>query len=210
LRAFFLDKEGTIFILGAFHHVKAGGNLLTIQIEKIKSKELCRSGELETASLPGLDELVLNGQLIVNGPVAYSFKLSRIGEMITIQGHVKAQVVLACGRCLENFELPVQSDFDLVYALQMPEVEDESDEELELTADDLGIVLLTGDEIDLAEPLVEQLLLSLPFKSVCRKDCKGLCPHCGVDLNYSECQCDVPQFDTRFSALKNLKIDSDK
>lgn len=184
--------------------------MLTIQIEKIKSKGLNRSGEVDAANLSGLDDLITTGQLIVEGPVSYSFNLCRIGEMITIQGHVAASVGLVCDLCLEPFDFSVKSDFDLVYALQVPEIEDESDADIELTADDLGIVLLTGEEIDLSEPLVEQFLLCLPFKAICRKSCKGLCPNCGTDLNHSVCKCEGSQFDTRFSALKDLQIDSDK
>ena len=184
--------------------------MLKIQIEKIKSRELNHSGEVDASELSGLDDLLSTGQLVVTGPVTYSFSLCRIGEMITIKGNLAAQVSLACGRCLEMFEYPVKSNFDLVYALQMPEVEDEDDEEVELTADDLGIVLLSGEEIDLAEPLVEQFLLCLPLRAICSKDCKGLCPQCGAVLSQSKCKCDQPQFDTRFAALKDLKIDSDK
>ena len=191
--------------------------MFTIQIEKIKSRGLSLSGEVEASTLAGLDTLISTGALKVNRPVTYSFSVFRAGGMITIQGSVATGVVLSCGRCLESFDLPVKADFDLVYATQMPEVADEDDEGLELSADDLGIVLLTEEEIDLSEPLVEQLLLCLPFQAICRKGCKGLCPQCGVDLNQSACKCDQPEFkcdqpefDTRFSALKNFKIDSDK
>ena len=184
--------------------------MLTIQIEKIKSRGLTLSGDADASVLAGLDALISTGELTVKRPVSYSFSVCRVGDMITIQGNVSTEVVLSCGRCLESFDLPVKTDFDLVYATQMPEVADEDDEGFELSADDLGIVLLTEEEIDLSEPLVEQLLLCLPFQAICRKGCKGLCPQCGVDLNQSKCKCDAPQFDTRFSALQNLKIDSDK
>lgn len=184
--------------------------MLKIKIEKIKSRELSQSGEVEASTLAGLDALISTGQLTVKSPVEYSFRINRVGEIITIQGHVSTLVSLACGRCLEHFDLPLNANFDLVYAEKMPEVEDEFDAEIELSADDLGIVLLTEDEIDMSEPLVEQLLLCLPLKAVCSHDCRGLCPRCGAVLEQSECRCDAPKFDTRFSALKNLKIDSDK
>ncbi|MBE0501452.1 MAG: DUF177 domain-containing protein [Desulfuromonadales bacterium] len=181
--------------------------MLTIQIDSIKEHELHLNGEIITPELAGL---VSTDQLNLSGPVSYDFKLSRIGEMITVRGQVAAQLRLACGRCLELFDLPVSADFDLTYAKQLPEVEVGFDDEIELTADDLGIVLLTGEEIDLFVPLVEQLLLCLPLQAFCREECKGLCLHCGTDLNYSACNCNAPQFDTRFSVLENLKIDSGK
>ncbi len=201
-----------IFILGAFDHVKAGAVLLTIQIDTIKAKELLLSGDLDASSLAGLDDLISSGQLAIDGSISYSFRIFRVSGMIEIQGQVKSQVALACSRCLEPFMLPVEVDFELTYADQLPEIEndDEDDDEIELTAEDMGIVLFAGEEIDLAEPLVEQLLLSLPFQPICKDDCNGLCPHCGVDLNQAKCGCNEPQFDTRFADLQKLKLDSDK
>ena len=186
--------------------------MLTIQIDTIKEEELLLSGDLDPSVLAGLDDLISSGQLTINEPISYSFKIFCISSMIEIQGHVASQVNLACSRCLESFALPVETDFELTYAGQLPEVEneEEDDDEVELTAEEMGIVLLKGDEINLEEPLVEQLLLSLPFQPICRNECKGLCPQCGVDLNSAECSCNEPQFDTRFAALQKLKIDSDK
>lgn len=198
-----------IFILGAFDHVKAGAVLLTIQIDTIKEDEIVLTGDLDASELSGLDDLLTSGQLAVKGPVSYRFRLFRVGGMIEVLGHVSSRISLACGRCLESFDLPVDADFDLTYADHLPEVEDESDEEVELTADEMGIVLLEGEEIDLTDQLVEQLLLSLPFQPICKESCKGLCPHCGTDLNKTQCSCSEPQFDTRFAGLKKLKIDSD-
>lgn len=199
-----------IFILSAFDHVKAGAVLLTIQIDTIKDDEMLLTGDLDASDLPGLDDLTTNGQLTVKGAISYRFRLFRVSDMIEILGHVSSRVSLACSRCLEPFDLPVEADFDLTYADHLPEVEDESGEEIELTADDMGITLLEGEEIDLSESLVEQLLLSLPFQPICMKSCNGLCPNCGADLNQSECECSrsEPQFDTRFAGLKKLKIDS--
>ena len=198
-----------IFILGAFDHVKAGAILLTIQIDTIKDEELLLSGDLAASEIAGLDVLLSSGQLSINGPVSYSFRIFRISDMIEIQGHVDTSVDQACSRCLESFVSDVETDFELTYAEQLPEIDDEFEEEIELTAEDMGITLIEGETIDLAEPLVEQLLLSLPFQPICKEQCKGLCPQCGADLNTTECGCSEPQFDTRFAGLQKLKIDSD-
>ena len=199
-----------IFILGAFDHVKAGAILLTIHIDTIKDEDLLLSGDLGASELAGLDVLLSSGQLSLNGPVSYSFRIFRVSGMIEIQGLVGASVDLACSRCLEPFVSDVETGFELTYAEQLPEIDDESEEEIELTAEDMGISLIEGEVIDLAEPLVEQLMLSLPFQPICKESCIGLCPQCGADLNTAECGCSEPQFDTRFADLQKLKIDSDK
>ena len=198
-----------IFILGAFDHVKAGTVLLTIQIDTIKDDELLLNGDLLASDLIGLDELISSNQLQISGSIVYHFRLFRVSGMIEVQGHCATTVSLACSRCLEPFDLPIDIDFELTYAEQLPEIDDEFDDEIELTAEDIGIALLDGDEINLAEPLVEQLLLNLPFQPICKESCNGLCPHCGADLNQAKCNCNEPQFDTRFTDLQKLKIDSD-
>ena len=45
---------------------------------------------------------------------------------------------------------------------------------------------------------------AVPLKTVCREDCKGLCPSCGSNLNVESCDCQ-PVPDARWSALKDLK-----
>jgi uncharacterized protein len=38
-------------------------------------------------------------------------------------------------------------------------------------------------ELDLSEPVREAISLAEPITLLCRQDCRGLCPTCGVDLN---------------------------
>ncbi|HUO47444.1 MAG TPA: DUF177 domain-containing protein [Acidimicrobiales bacterium] len=63
---------------------------------------------------------------------------------------------------------------------------------------------LRDDEIDL-EPLVrDAVLLELPVTSLCRPDCRGLCPACGADWNEGPCGCEAPA-DPRWAALDVLR-----
>lgn len=184
--------------------------MLKIQIDTIKDEELILEGAVKPSDLPELSDLLAADQSCLKETIRYRFRIFRVSGMIELQGHIAAEADLACGRCLEGFSLPIESDFELTFADELPEVEDESGEEIELSAEDMGISLLEGEELDLSEFLIEQLMLNMPFRPICRKDCKGLCPHCGADLNKEACQCHEEQFDTRFAALKNLKIESDK
>ncbi|MCX5757894.1 MAG: DUF177 domain-containing protein [Candidatus Hydrogenedentes bacterium] len=47
----------------------------------------------------------------------------------------------------------------------------------------------TGDEIDLAPAVWEEVVLAAPTKFLCRPDCAGLCPHCGANWNRGTCNC---------------------
>jgi uncharacterized protein len=58
-------------------------------------------------------------------------------------------------------------------------------------------------EVDLTEAVRQNVLLALPMVTICREDCKGLCPQCGHDLNLGPCEC-KPEVDARLSVLEQL------
>jgi hypothetical protein len=64
------------------------------------------------------------------------------------------------------------------------------EEEERLKLDDTEIAFFEGEGLFLADVLAEQVLLALPMKAICRSDCRGLCPQCGVNLNNEECRCE--------------------
>jgi len=51
------------------------------------------------------------------------------------------------------------------------------------------------------------LLTSLPLQVLCRPACRGLCPHCGQNLNEKDCGCPQGDADPRFAVLRQLKFD---
>ena len=67
-----------------------------------------------------------------------------------------------------------------------------------------------GEEIDISETIRESLQLVLPMKPVCSPDCKGLCAHCGCDLNIEQCSCKEEGIDPRLAVLGQLIKDPDK
>ncbi len=94
----------------------------------------------------------------------------------------------------------------MAFTRQIPEVASDEDEEVELTADEMGLTLVEDETISLLEPLQEQVLMALPIQPLCRNDCKGLCAHCGNNMNLGDCGCEEPLFDSRFASLKNFKV----
>ena len=59
----------------------------------------------------------------------------------------------------------------------------------ECNTDNDEFVVTEGDLLDLDELVIQDILLQLASKMLCRDDCKGLCPICGTDLNLNECNC---------------------
>jgi uncharacterized protein len=76
---------------------------------------------------------------------------------------------------------------------------------MHLKLDDTEIGFFQGDGLFLTDVLAEQVTLALPIKVICRSDCRGLCPHCGVNLNTEECRCETQSADSRMAPLSRLR-----
>lgn len=121
---------------------------------------------------------------------------------IRITGDLATTVESECARCLEAAVQTVNRTFDLLYR---PLGSDAGRAELSVTAAEAEIGYYQGEGLLLEDALREQVLLDLPLKVMCREDCKGLCPHCGANLNENQCSCEEPLEDPRWSALKELR-----
>jgi uncharacterized protein len=128
--------------------------------------------------------------------------ITRSGETVYIRGKLKAQISQECSRCLEQATLAIEGDF--VYTL-VPE-KPEAAQDLELTAEDLETGYYRGDFIDLGALICEQIVLQAPMKVLCREECKGLCTHCGINLNTGSCSCQSGVVDDRLAVLKNFRV----
>jgi uncharacterized protein len=128
--------------------------------------------------------------------------LSKHAQDILVRGNLSGQLELACGRCLEPFAAPVAIEFDL---LLVPGPASVAAKE-ELSPDDLDLDYYTGEIVDLESILREQVILMLPLKPLCDEVCKGLCPHCGENLNQETCSCLTDNVDSPFARLAKLKI----
>ncbi len=126
----------------------------------------------------------------------------QIVKDIRLSGKLSTRVELACARCLEPVVQDVVHPFDLLYR---PQGADAGREELSVTAAEAEVSYYQGEGLLLEDVLQEQVLLALPLKVICRDDCKGLCPHCGQNLNVEPCACAEPAEDPRWSALKDIR-----
>jgi uncharacterized protein len=96
----------------------------------------------------------------------------------------------------------VKRKFDLLYR---PLGVDSGREEMSVTGAEAEISYYQGEGLLLEDAVREQVLLAVPLKVICREDCKGLCPHCGANLNLEQCSCSEPVEDPRWTALKDLR-----
>jgi uncharacterized protein len=121
---------------------------------------------------------------------------------IRLAGDLSTRVEMACARCLEPVSQEVAKKFDLLYR---PQGTDAGREELSVTAAEAEVSYYQGEGLLLEDVLREQILLALPLRVICKEECKGLCPHCGKNLNYEQCSCAEPLEDPRWAALKEIR-----
>ena len=127
----------------------------------------------------------------------------RKGEEVRLRGEIRAEVEVACDRCLSAVRVPLEVEFDTAF---IPRAKAAGRaENVELLTEDMGLAAYDGDAVDLDELVREQIVLAIPSRRLCREECKGLCPTCGADLNAGRCACEQREVDPRWSALADLK-----
>lgn len=121
---------------------------------------------------------------------------------IRLVGSFSAKVGVLCARCLEPVENTLGESFDLLYR---PQGVDAKGDDASIGKAETEIGYFTGEGVLLEDVMKEQILLALPVKQVCKANCKGLCPHCGRNLNVESCDCAATVSDPRWSALEDLR-----
>lgn len=169
---------------------------MQIEIEPLSETSKPFAHTYAPAALPLTDE---GARLLTDAQVAG--RISRKRQRVHVQGTITAEVEVHCDRCLAPMTVPVKTEFDVSYD---PAGMEEATEN-ELQADDLATSVYSGDSLDLDELVREQLLLALPTRSLCRAECRGMCPTCGIDLNTQTCDCAQKEIDPRWAGLAALK-----
>ncbi len=136
-------------------------------------------------------------------PAEVSGRIHRDGKEVELRGRLHTKLEVVCDRCLKAVELPLATEFKerFVHAVSWA-----AEDQHELQAEDLDLAVFDGEGIELDDLVREELLLALPVNVLCREDCHGLCPTCGIDRNLSDCQCESGEGDSRWQALKELQM----
>jgi uncharacterized protein len=158
----------------------------------------------------------------VISPVLLTGEVRRDGDKVRMKGRLEATLECACSRCLDPFAVPVGLDLDLLFlpttavagsgskpsgtrGRHREDAPDDEDEGDAVADDDLGVSFYTNDELDVTGIIREQFYLTLPMKPLCRQDCRGLCPVCGINRNRETCTCRIEWVDPRLEPLKHLR-----
>lgn len=169
---------------------------------RVSLKDLRRLGRLELeASVPEDDPLWRATGLTFGSPVRLvaAVTASASGQ-VALTGQASARLVHDCRRCLARVEASLEQPLEFLWWPSTPESGGPG-------AQDNGEVRLlepNAAEIDVGEALREELVLTAPAYLVCSEECRGLCPHCGVNLNETTCECATDEPDPRWDALRAL------
>ncbi len=125
-----------------------------------------------------------------------------VDDQIHIFGDLHTRLEMVCARCLETVTEEISRDFDLYYR---PLKTLTKAEEMKIDDEEAEVAFFNGEGLFLADVLAEQVNLAIPMKVICRSDCRGLCPHCGSNLNHEECHCQTQAIDPRLAPLARVK-----
>ncbi len=152
-------------------------SLVRLPVDGLNFEHQYQAGELDTR----------NFDFEVQEPPLVTGRVNRVGMDMRLRGDLVAALAVPCARCLKQVPIRVAIPFDLLYASEDPSGSRTG--EIELHARDLDFSVYERDEIDLDAMVLEQIELDLPNRALCRDDCLGLCPQCGIDLNIDKCSC---------------------
>ncbi len=104
--------------------------------------------------------------LDLRSPLSVEATLTRVDDTVLADAVVTVRYGYQCARCLEDFERPKMREFHFDYEIKTP-----------------------TDIIDVGEDIRQELILGVSQRVLCKKDCKGICLACGVNLNLEKCKC---------------------
>ncbi len=140
----------------------------------------------------------------LRSPVSGFFTLTRISEAeVAVAGKVSANVEAPCDRCGQPARLFLSVEFTYDCVVEREDVNTRQD--VECGEEDVNKLYLEEPVINAGALIREQILLAMPMRILCDRSCKGLCLHCGKNLNSELCTCHDNSSPSAFSALKNVK-----
>ena len=135
-------------------------------------------------------------------PLDLDLRVESVSEGVLVTGTVSAPTTGECARCLTPVTGHVEIDLTELFAYP------DSATEATTEADEVGHVV--DSTIDLEQPIVDAVGLALPFSPLCRPECEGLCPQCGIPMATAEPGHRHEQIDPRWSKLASLLETDDK
>ena len=104
---------------------------------------------------------------IFEKPLNFKARIERVQNTVLANVQATGGYDWSCARCLEPVEGKLDQEINLDYLLT-PSIE----------------------FIDMDEDIRQEIVINLPFRILCKKDCMGICFKCGANLNIEMCRCE--------------------
>lgn len=141
------------------------------------------------------------GEIGLSEPFLNSYKMElkmdKRHNQIVLDVSLSLEAKFTCDRCITEFIQPIETTFKHVYLFGTEIPDDENDSVTYLPFD--------TDKIDMSPEIYDYAEIAIPLKKICQIDCKGLCSHCGTNLNVKTCDCKNEEIDDRWLPLQQLK-----
>jgi len=132
-------------------------------------------------------------------PVTVEVRLDKNLKQIFLQAEAKVRMTSLCDRCLDEFTTAMDQKYSMLYIQSdRSTIDVGKEEELQVLTPDMNY-------IDLDEDVRQYVELAVPWKMLCKEECKGICPLCGGNKNAKPCDCSEQIGDLRWEELKKLK-----
>jgi uncharacterized protein len=119
-----------------------------------------------------LDWFALDADLMARD-VHGNLRLMRVADGIMLSGAIEGIALIECVRCLEIYEQPfateVEQEYRPMWEVSHLHVEREPETDVDGEVGEID----EANEIDLAEPIRQFIILSLPMRPDCGPDCPG-------------------------------------
>ena len=152
--------------------------------------------DLDDASL-GDQGLHVKGRIDVMGQDEY-----------LVRGQLKGSLRMKCVRCLEPAEVPVDTDFGIIFVdpAEADRRQSGASGHDAPGPDDDFVAAIQDGYIDIRDELREELYLVLPMNPKCEPPCLGICPQCGANRASQACACEeeAKKAQSPFAALAGL------
>jgi uncharacterized protein len=155
-----------------------------------------RPGEMRerTETFPAPEHLGEGVAAVAKGAeIALDVRLESLHDGILVSAEVDTVATGECVRCLDPVSIPVQVEFQELFAYS-------PDEAFDFAVQD--------DHVDLEPVVRDAVVLALPFQPVCRPDCPGLDPETGERLADHPERAPREVLDPRWAALEGFQPES--
>ena len=162
---------------------------------KLKLSELYLGFQNKTFKIFSKD-LADRGTIYTKDIVSATLSLNKEKDFFFLQGNLKTIIEYSCVRCLKKKATKINLPINILILEKTMNYTRKTDY-------DILYFNNSDDYVNLKNILADLIALAEPIKTLCKKECTGLCPTCGIEKTNS-CNCDEHTKNDAWNKLKDL------